>query len=272
MIYLDFAKAFDSVPHHRLITKLQSYGIDGKILNWIKSFLSTRRQTVVLGGAMSDWILVISGIPQGSVLGPVLFVCFINDLPERVSSLVHMYADDTKLGRRIETIVDNHLLQKDLNILMEWSTKWQLRFNASKCKILNIGTIWRHSINHIYTMEENSQSVNLELTTEEKDLGIWVDSGLKFDGHVAKSVLKANAVLGSIKRSFVYMDVSMLRQLYIALVRPHLEYGNVVWHPVADPWGGRPPPQKGKKVRISSSYSAIKVRYLVKTAHISLEI
>ena len=140
VIYIDFAKAFDSVPHHRLITKLQSYGIGGQILKWIKSFLSTRRQRVVLGGAMSDGIYVISGIPQGSVLGPVMFVCFINDLPDGVSSLVHMYADDTKLGRHIESIVDNHLLQTDLNILMEWSLKWQLRFNASKCKILRIGS------------------------------------------------------------------------------------------------------------------------------------
>ena len=141
-----------------------------------------------------------------------------------------MYADDTKLGRRIESIEDNHLLQMDLNTLIEWSTKCQLRFNASKCKILNIGSR-RHSIIHTYTMEENGQSVNLELSNEERDLGIWVDSRLKFEGHVAKSVSRANAVLGMIKQSFVYMDVPMLRQLYIALVRPHLEYGSVVWHP-----------------------------------------
>ena len=234
VIYLDFAKAFDSVPHHRLIMKLQSYGIDGRVLSWIRSFLSTRRQRVVFGDAMSDWMPVISGIPQGSVLGPVLFVCFINDLLNGVSSFVHMYADDTKLGRCIVSIMDNHSpLTTDLDILIDWSVKWQLRFNASKCKILKIGSI-RHSNTHSYTMEENGQSVILETTNEERDLGIWMDSGLKFDIHVSWAVSKANAlnaVLGMIKRSFVYMDIPMFRQLYTALVRPHLEYDSVVWHP-----------------------------------------
>ena len=113
---------------------------------------------------------------------------------------------------------------------MDWSIKWQLRFNASKCKILKIGST-RHSSTHSYTMEENGQPVMLETTNEERDLGIWMDSGLKFDSHVSRAVSKANAVLGMIKRSFVYMDIPMFRQLYTALVRPHLEYGSMVWHP-----------------------------------------
>ena len=207
------------------------YGLHGTdIIFFLKSIGIEVSVSTAIHAFMSDWMPVISGIPQGSVLGPVLFVCFINDLPDGVSSLVHMYADDTKLGRRIESTADNLLLQTDLNSLTDWSSKWQLRFNASKCKVLNIGSR-RHFVTHAYTMEENGQSVNLETTTEERDLGIWMDSSLKFDGHVARAVSRANTVMGMIKRSFVHMDIPMLRQLYMALVRPLLEYGVVVWNP-----------------------------------------
>jgi hypothetical protein len=97
-VYLDYAKAFDSVPHHRLILKLQSYGVSEKVLYWIQSFLSDRRQQVIVAGSNSNWAPVISGIPQGTVLGPILFVCFINDMPQHIMSSVHLYADDSKLS------------------------------------------------------------------------------------------------------------------------------------------------------------------------------
>ena len=98
-IYLDFAKAFDTVPHHRLIVKLQSYGIGGRVLDWINNFLTDRRQRVLVQGSESSWARVLSGVPQGSVLGPVLFVCYINDMPDTISSFMYMYADDTKMAR-----------------------------------------------------------------------------------------------------------------------------------------------------------------------------
>jgi len=129
-IFLDFQKAFDSVPHERLLSKLTAYGITGKIANWIRNFLTNRRQRVIVENGKSEWADVISSIPQGSVLGPTLFVIFINDLPDVVTSTVQIFADDTKIYRTVSDIGDNILLQEDLDKLHQWSTKWQLKLNA----------------------------------------------------------------------------------------------------------------------------------------------
>ena len=187
-------------------------------MSWISSFLKGRKQKVVLAGAESEWTLVTSGVPQGSVLGAVLFV---------VSSYVHIYADDTKISRNISCDEDADVLQRDLNELTIWSKTWQLGFNASKCKVMHTEN---HSIEHNYTIQDK-QAVILERVNEECDLGIWFDNQLKFSTHVAHVVEKANKILGLIKRSFVYLNCENLRMLYTGIVRPHLEYGNVVWHP-----------------------------------------
>ena len=121
VIYLDFHKAFDTVPHQRLIQKLSSFGINGKMLQWIKDFLKDRTQKVVLNGKKSNSIPVTSGVPQGSVLGPILFTMFVNDLPSVVSSPVYMFADDTKIFRVIRTSEDYSALQHDLDLLYDWS-------------------------------------------------------------------------------------------------------------------------------------------------------
>ena len=120
-IYLDFAKAFDMVPHQRLLVKLKGYGICGKVLQWIAAFLDGRCQRVIINGSKSSWSPVMSGIPQGSVLGPILFVCYVNDMPEVVDSPVHMFADDTKIYIQITTQSDQEILQTDLKQLEEWS-------------------------------------------------------------------------------------------------------------------------------------------------------
>lgn len=172
----------------------------------------------------------MSGIPQGSVLGPVLFVCFINDLPNNVSSTLHMYADDTKVGRRIGDVSDSLRLQMDLDALVKWSTEWQLHFNSSKCKVMHIGRRSDHQPSQ-YVMRENGREVILEETTEERDLGVWVDNELKFTGHIERAVAKGNQLLGLIRRSFVFIDKVTMKRLYTALVRPILEYGNVVCYP-----------------------------------------
>jgi hypothetical protein len=117
MVYLDFAKAFDTVPHKRLLVKLEGYGVEGRTLKWIEQFLVGRRQRVGVAGSFSEWSEVVSGVPQGSVLGPVLFVCYINDLPEAISSIIHMYADDTKLFRQVDDEIDRKKLQEDLDRL-----------------------------------------------------------------------------------------------------------------------------------------------------------
>ena len=132
-IYLDFAKAFDTVPHSRLLGKLKSYGINGNILKWIETFLRNRTQIVKVNGENSFSAPVLSGIPQGSVLGPLLFVIYINDLPDSVNSDSFLFADDTKILRQITSAEDSITLQNDLKMLEEWSNKWLLRFNAEKC-------------------------------------------------------------------------------------------------------------------------------------------
>ena len=150
IIYTDFAKAFDSVPHQRLLEKVRNFGITGNVHNWIKSFLSARKQRVCVEAELSFWACVKSGIPQGSILGPTLFVIFINDMPDIVRSVCLLLADDAKIFRSIKTSSDNNILQEDLDALINWSTRWQLPFNETKCKSLHIG-----KKNHCQTYKMN---------------------------------------------------------------------------------------------------------------------
>ena len=152
--YLDFRKAFDSVPHQRLLMKCKAHGLDGNLLHWIESFLTGRKQRVMVKGEPSTWADVISGIPQGSVLGPILFVIFINDLPDAVDSYVKIFADDTKIFTHIKTREDCDNLQSDLDSLSAWSDKWQLRFNVSKCGVMHYGN---QREPYSYSMYEDNQ-------------------------------------------------------------------------------------------------------------------
>ena len=133
VIYLDFRKAFDSVPHERLLLKLKSYGIDGKFFLWIQDFLKGREQYVKVGDKISETRNVTSGIPQGSILGPILFLIFINDLPDCVDSICTIFADDTKNYNSSE---EHDVMQRDVNALQNWSNLWQLFFNSGKCKCI----------------------------------------------------------------------------------------------------------------------------------------
>ena len=229
VIYLDYAKAFDSVPHIRLLKKLEGYGIRDNVLLWIKNFLLDRKQRVVISGEASSWRDVLSGIPQGSVLGPVLFICYVNDMPETVQSMIRMFADDTKVFAQSNTNEQCQNLQSDLNTLQNWADDWQLRFNATKCKTLYLG---RNNSKFTYHMRNNQTEVDLEETDCEKDLGVHVDPTLKFSKHCEKVVNKANQILGLIRRSFDYIDSESLTYLFKGLVRPHLEYANSVWSPL----------------------------------------
>ena len=229
VIYLDYAKAFDTVPHLRLLKKLEGYGVAGQVLQWIRSFLSNRRQKVVINGESSSWRDVLSGIPQGSVLGPVLFTCYVNDMPETVQSMTRMFADDTKVFAQCNTQEQCQQLQTDLNTLQDWADKWQLRFNAKKCKIMHLGN---KNNEETYLMKDNLTEVDLEKTECEKDLGVHVDPSLKFSKHCEKATNKANRLLGMIRRSFDSIDSESMTYLFKGLVRPHLEYANCVWSPI----------------------------------------
>ena len=226
-IYFDFSKAFDTVPHRRLISKLKAYGIDGQILSWIESFLTEREQEVRVNGELSKPKHVISGIPQGSVLGPLLFVVYINDLPDVVKSNVLLFADDTKIYRQICSRNDALMLQNDIKSLTDWPEKWLLKFNTSKCHVLTLGKLENIMYTHRYLLYEDE----LEHVFQEKDLGVIVDMELTFEEHISAKVNKANAIMGLIRRSFKFLDCGMFRKLYTTFVRPHIEYAQSVWSP-----------------------------------------
>ena len=226
-IYLDCQKAFDTVPLKRLLAKLEAYGITGKILNWIKSFLLGRTQRVVVKGEMSEELDVWSGVPQGSVLGPLLFLIYINDLLDEITSKGKLFADDSKLFRRIHDEDDYVALQRDLLKLQEWSSTWLLKFNESKCKVMHIGTRGAPNDHYNYNLNGNI----LEETDLEKDLGVYVTPDWKSGAHVAKVAAKANSMVGRINRTFNYMDKDMFKALYPSMIRTHMEYAVQSWSP-----------------------------------------
>ena len=137
-VYLDFCKVFDMVAQERLFIKLKGYGVNSKVLSWVKAFLTDRIQKVLVDQSQSDWATVTSGIPQGSVLGPLLFIISINDLPDCVKSAIKIFADDTKIYREIKDQHDTKQLQDDIDSLKKWSRDWQLLFKASKCKCMHL--------------------------------------------------------------------------------------------------------------------------------------
>ena len=219
IIYLDFSKAFDSVPHKRLIMKMRQYGIQSDILQWCKSFLTNRQQKVVVNGQHSQWASVMSGVPQGSVLGPLMFVIFINDLPDVVESCVKLFADDVKLFRRTRTTEDKDKLQTDLDNLEDWADKWKMRFNPQKCQVLKLGQQPEPT-----PITYKLSGHDLETVTSIRDLGVQVNSRLNFHEHISQQVIKANRILGMVRQSFRHLDHPTFTKLYTGLVRPHLEY------------------------------------------------
>ena len=224
-IYLDFSKAFDTVPHQRLSIKMKAYGIEGKVLSWIEAFLSGREQVVRVNGELSIPKPVISGIPQGSVLGPLLFVLYINDLPDVVKSNILLFADDTKIFHQVKSRNDALLLQEDVNKLEQWSDKWLLRFNTNKCHVLTLGKLENIQHTHRYTLYDDE----LDHVFEEKDLGVIIDMDLNFEEHMSSKIGKANGIMGLIRRTFSYLDQTTFKKIYTSFVRPHLEYAQPVW-------------------------------------------
>ena len=232
--YLDFRKAFDLVSHKHLLYKMSKYGITDQTLNWVTAFLNDRTQRVVIRGTASESCYFTIRMPQGSVLGPILFLIYINDLPLGVISPLSLFADDSKIFTRITSAKNvgrtdtntngNDVLQRDLNSIKEWATKWKMEFNIDKCKIMHLG---RLNPGHTYTMGDTE----LTETTEEKDLGVLVDNELHFDKHIKGIVNKANRMLGMIRIGFACLDKEIFLYLYPVLVRPLLEYCVQVWSP-----------------------------------------
>ncbi len=226
MVLMDFSKAFDKVPHRRLLTKLHHYGIRGQVLKWIEVFLTTRHQRVLVDGEASDYVHVKSGVPQGTVLGPLLFLMFINDLPDEVVSRVRLFADDAVLYRKINSSEDCVTLQKDLDILLKWEEKWQMSFHPQKCMVLRV-TRSRKPVNHTYHLRETE----LASVSHAAYLGTELDDKLTWTKHIDQTTAKASRTLNFVRRNLRVASQHVKETAYKSLVRPSLDYACTVWDP-----------------------------------------
>ena len=226
---MDMTRAFDRVNHKALIHKLQTcFHVSGNLLSWFRSYVEGRRQRVTVLGATSADKPVTSGVPQGSILGPILFLLYVNDLPDVVQhSNIACFADDTKLYKCIDSNPDASLLQRDLTNLGNWSASSGLTFNEDKCKCQRI-TRKVKPVEHSYQLAGKP----LEVTTAEKDLGVWISSDLTWTRHVTEKCAKANKLLGFLRRCALEISNHRTRRtLYLAVVRPVLGYATQVWCP-----------------------------------------
>ena len=224
VVYLDFAKAFDKVPYTRLYKKMEAHGIKGKALDWVKSWLYNRRQKVSIDKDCSEWIDVTSGVPQGSVLGPILFMIYINDIDTDLISRIGKFADDTKMCKSVNTMQDVQKLQADLDKLNNWSNEWQMQFNVDKCTVMHFG---RENKRCKYSLGNRE----LKESKEEKDLGVIIDTSMKFSEQCNTAVKNANRTLGLIRRTIKSKSKKVIVKLYKALVRPKVEYCVQAWRP-----------------------------------------
>ena len=212
-----------------MLLKLEKYGIKGNVLKWIEDFLSEKKQRVVLNGKYSSWENVTSGVPQGSVLGPVVFIIYVNDIPDSLNSFCKIFADDTKLYTAVEDKRDQIKLQKDLLKLCKWSNLWLLEFSVQKCKVVQYGNVQKYFEYKLIDKDGNLET--LQKDTTEKDLGIWFQSNQKFDDHTIYVVKRSNKLLGLIKRTFKALDKDSFLILYKSLIRSILDYGGSIYYP-----------------------------------------
>ena len=243
VVYFDFAKAFDSVNHDIILMKLKSeFGIDGILLKFIRNYLKDRKQRVVIGGSQSDLKNVRSGVPQGSILGPLFFVLFINDMSECVSegTMIALYADDTKIWRKIVSWHDHEILQHDIDMLQNWAERNKMNFHLDKCKVLSVHNrasengIWSSCLPFqvfIYTLN----GIDLDFVKSEKDLGVIVTSNLGWEENILALYTKASSRLGLMKRTLRFIkDRKQKRAFYLALIRSLFEHCSIVWRPTTD--------------------------------------
>ena len=193
---------------------------------WMKNYLEEREMRTVIRDSRSPWLRVTSGVPQGSVLGPIMFAVYVNDMVEGINSHISLFADDAKVMRKVRNDEDCVELQNDLQKLGEWGRKWNMEFNAEKCKVMEFGKS-RNRVHHDYVLT----GALLNKSTEEKDLGITISNNLSPDKHVERIVREANGLLKRIRMAFEYMDGEMMKKLICTMIRPKLEYAETVWSP-----------------------------------------
>ena len=227
-IFLDFSKAFDKVPHKRLLLKLHHYGVRGTILDWIRDFLSDRTQEVVLDGTTSTRYSVSSGVPQGTVLGPLLFLVYmyINDMPSCIQSPARLFADDCLVYKKIRSADDCAELQEDLQQLQEWEGRWLMQFHPEKCEVITISNR-RSPIKYGYSIHGH----HLQHVNNAKYLGVTINKSLSWNTHVDNVTKKANQTLAFLRRNIGMCSQDYKEQAYKTFVRPTLEYASTVWDP-----------------------------------------
>jgi hypothetical protein len=223
-IFFDLAKAFDKVPHQRLMAKIKAHGITGSLFDWVQQWILGRQQCVCIDGTKSDWLGITSGVPQGSVLGPVLFLIYINDLDCTLTNWILKFADDTKLFGIANDTVACQSIQADVDKLVSWTLKWQMPFNVDKCSVMHYG---HNNQRHSYWL----QGVPLKVVESERDLGVIVSSNLKVTNQCRNVFTKANRTLGIINRTVRNKRKDIIIRLYKTLVRPQLEFCTTVWNP-----------------------------------------
>ena len=224
-VTLDFKKAFDKVPHDLLMEKVRNISnLHPILINWIQDFLTNRKQRVIRKGASSGERQVTSGVPQGSVLGPTLFLIYINDLPTAVSCQVSLYADDTLLYQEVTSENDVRTFQSNIDAVHKWSKRWHMPFNETKCQAMSFGG---DDLKPPYRLGD----VLLTWVSETKYLGVTIQSDLKFDKHIAEKTQKARKILGAIKHTLFDAPKDARLLAYTSLCRPILEYADTVWDP-----------------------------------------
>ena len=224
-LVLDFAKAFDKVPHKLLMEKLSKIpDISNEIIMWIHDFLTNRQQKVVIKGQQSFALPVTSGVPQGSVLGPILFLAYVNDLPKAVSCSTSLFADDTLIFQTVNTTQNKIEFQRNIDALQAWTLKWWMSFNIDKCSIMVFNPTALSPLADYYL-----NNAPLNTVQETKYLGVTLQSDLKFNTHIQNKISKANRQLGMIKRALHHAPEKARLLAYTSLCRPHVEYAASVW-------------------------------------------
>ena len=228
-VFLDMSKAFDKVWHKGLLFKLKSYGIHGKLYKILENYLSNRQQRVVLNGQHSDWRNVLAGVPQGSVLGPLLFLVYINDLPDSLRSTTKLFADDTSLFSIVYNVQRSFEdLSNDLCAIEKWAYQWKMSFNPDVRKQATEVVFSRKKspADHALLVFNNS---NIKTVSHQKHLGLILDEKLSFDSHLKEKISKANKVIGLIKHLSGTLPRHSLITLYKSFARPHLDYADVIY-------------------------------------------
>ena len=226
VVFFDISKAFDRVWHKGLIYKLSKMGISGNLLEWIKSYLSLRKQRVVINGIESDWIYINAGVPQGSILGPLFFLVFINDIVVEVNCSIKLFADDTTIYVIIENVTAaGELLNLNLDKVHKWSEKWLVNFNPQKTQSLLISRK-THPVNHPPLQMNN---IPVQEVDKHKHLGLIFNNNLHWGEHINCIIMKAQTKLNILRSLKFKLDRKTLQIMYFSFIRPLLEYSDIIW-------------------------------------------